>query len=88
MTDVDAATPSHRKVRKQDRPSIALPDGEVLEPRVRFAASVGLAEKTLLPLNLPTTLIGSCAYVKRNASLELIAARAKRRNEPTRRRRR
>jgi hypothetical protein len=87
MVDASVAAAPIRKVRKEERPSIQLPDGEVLDPRVRFAAGVGLSEKSLVKLNLPTTYIGACAYVKRNASLELIASRARRRNEPPRRRR-
>jgi hypothetical protein len=74
--------------RKEDRPDIHLPDGETLEPRIKFAARVGISDKTAQRLNLPTVFIAAVAYVKRNASLELLASRARRRNEPPARHRR
>jgi hypothetical protein len=60
----------------------------VLTPRIKFAQSIGLSDDTARKMNLPTTYIGSVAYVPRKASLQEIASRAKRRNEPAKRRRR
>jgi hypothetical protein len=74
-------------MRPEDRPSITLPNGKVLEPRVRFAAAIGCAEKTVIRMNLPTTYIACVAYIDRDEGLKQIGARVKRRNEPPRRRR-
>lgn len=65
------------------RPDIKLPDGDVLQPRINFAASMGVAEKTITRWNMPTTYIGGVAYVKRNASLQIIGDKAERRNQPS-----
>jgi hypothetical protein len=80
--------PRPRKKRREDRPAITLPNGKVLLPRIMFAASVGLAERSVARLNLPTVYIGSCAYIDRDEGLRQLAAPLKRRNEPPRRRRR
>jgi hypothetical protein len=90
VTDISTSLPPPRKQKRSDiekRPDIELPDGEILTPRVKFAESVGLADRTAQRLNLPTTYVGNVAYVARNASLKQIGARVKRRNEPARRRR-
>jgi hypothetical protein len=64
------------------RPDISLPDGEVLQPRVNFAASMGDSEKTITRLKLPTTYVGNVAYVLRQASLKIIGDKAERPNQP------
>jgi hypothetical protein len=74
--------------RRTSRPDIPLPSGKTLTPRIKFAESIGLSDDTVRKMNLPTTYIGSVAYVPRDASLREIASRTKRRNEPPARRRR
>ena len=88
MTDITtvAQLPPRGRMRREDRPSITLPDGRVLDPRVKFADDVGLSEKTVTRMNVPTTYIGGVAYVDRGASLKQIGAGVKRRNEPAGRR--
>jgi hypothetical protein len=85
MTDI---APTQRHTR-HTRPSIPLPDGEILTPRAQFAAQVlDVSDKTAARMNLPTVYIGGVAYVKRDASLKTVAGRVKLRNEPSRRRHR
>jgi hypothetical protein len=89
VTDISTSaplSPPHR-LTKLERPTIELPDGETLKPRAKFAAEIGVSDKTAARLNLPTTYVGCVAYVAVNASLKQIAARIKRRNQPTVRRR-
>jgi hypothetical protein len=67
--------------RREDRQSIALPGGDELMPRVKFAREVvGTSEKGLKKYNLPTTYIGAVAHVPRDASLQIIADTLKQRN--------
>jgi hypothetical protein len=69
-------------------PIIKLPSGEDLVPRSDFAEhEIGVAEKTLKRLNLPTTYVGGKAYVARIASLQIVADSVRRRNQPPQRRR-
>ena len=79
--------PPHRPT-KLERPSIELPDGEILKPRAQFAAEIGVSDKTAARLNLPTVYVACIAYVAVNASLKQIGGRVKRRNQPPTRRRR
>jgi hypothetical protein len=66
---------------------IPLPNGDTLVPRADFARNeIGTSEKTAQRLNLPTTYIGGVAYVLRNASLQILAATVRRRNQPSKRR--
>jgi hypothetical protein len=68
--------------------NIALPDGDALIPRKKFAEeTVGISDRTARRLNLPTVLISGVAYVRRDASLKILADSAKRRNQEQRRRR-
>jgi hypothetical protein len=53
---------------------------------VDFADGIGVCEKTVARMNLPTTYIGNVAYVPHNASLQVIAERVRRRNEPPKKR--
>jgi hypothetical protein len=69
------------------RPHIELPDGDILEPRREFARlRLGVSDKTVQRMNLPTTYIGNVAYVARYASLRVLSERLRRRNQPQRRR--
>jgi hypothetical protein len=81
ITTVAQLSPRGR-MRREDRPSITLPDGRVLDPRVKFADDVGLSEKTVTRMNVLTVYVGGVAYVDRDASLKQIGAGVKRRNEP------
>ena len=63
--------------------------GDVLVPRADFARDVvGVCERTIVRLNVPTTYIGGVAYVAKNAGLKIVASTVRRRNEPVRKRRR
>jgi hypothetical protein len=74
-------------LRSPERPDIPLPDGEVLKPRKRFGReNLDVCDKTVQRYNLPTTYIGGVAYVKQNASLQILADKATRRNQPQKRR--
>jgi hypothetical protein len=87
VTDITVTPAPRPRMRREDRPSITLPNGRRLEPRVKFADEVGLSERTVTRMNLPTTYIGCVAYVDRAAGLNKIGADVKRRNnEPARRR--
>jgi hypothetical protein len=89
MTEPSTSIQRQRRWRREDRPDIKLPNGEVLTPRIKFAGDINLSEETLRKLGLPTVYLAGVAHVKRNASLMLIADGTKRRNEaPTRRRKR
>lgn len=82
-----ALLPLQHRLTKLERPSIELPNGEILQPRASLARELGISDKTAARQNWPTCLVGGIAYVQRNAALKQIAARVKRRNEhPTRRR--
>jgi hypothetical protein len=83
MSNLTPDTTESRPRRRHVRRHILLPDGEVLEPREEFAnIRLGVSDKTAKRLNLPTTYIANVAYVARNASLKLVAARIQRRNQP------
>jgi hypothetical protein len=85
MSLIDTAEPP--LTRPKRRPSIPTPDGDSLDPRAVFAENIGASEKTVARMNLPTTYVAGIAYVKRNASLQIIANGVKRRNQPSTRRR-
>jgi hypothetical protein len=84
VSDIQPTTVASRPTR-ESRPDIALPDGETLQPRVKFCREIGITEKTATRWDLPTTYIGGCAYVTRNASLKILAGRVRRRHQPTKR---
>ena len=75
--------------RAKYRPiTIPLPNGKVLEQRSHFAhETLGVSDKTVQRMNFPTTYLGNVAYVDRNESLEIVAARTQRRNQPPTKRR-
>jgi hypothetical protein len=69
------------------RPDIQLLN-DIARPRSRFAQeNLNCCDKTAARMNLPTLYIRGVAHVLVAASLREIAARARRRNEPPRRRR-
>jgi hypothetical protein len=88
MSDISTETAAPTKRRgPQPRRRIELPDGDYLQPRAEFADSeLGVCDRTAARMNLPTTYIGNVAYVRHNASLQVIAERVRRRNEPPKRR--
>lgn len=57
---------------------IRLLDGDTLVPRPDFAAELHVNPKTVERMKLPTTYIGGKAYIKRNASLKIIADKVRR----------
>jgi hypothetical protein len=62
---------------------IPLPDGDYLEPRAEFANDVlGVTDRTAQRMDLPTTYVGGVAYVPHRASLAVVAASVKRKNQP------
>jgi hypothetical protein len=68
--------------------TIPLPGGDSLIKREIFAKkTVGVSDRTVRRLNLPTVYVGSVAYVRQNESLQLIADKAKCKNQPAKRRR-
>jgi hypothetical protein len=89
VSDIASEVVEGKKRRgPQPRRRIDLPNGDFLEPRAEFANGIGVCDRTVARMNLPTTRIGGVCYVSHNASLEIIAARAQRRNQPTTLRRR
>ena len=67
---------------------IELPNGETLVLRQDFARDViGVCDRSVIRLNLPTTYIGGKAYVARNESLKIVAEQLQRKNQPPKRRR-
>jgi hypothetical protein len=79
----DSTTPAARRVRH--RPHIQI-DGDTWKPRSEFAHGELNSEKTVARMNLRTAYIAGVAYDPVQESLREIAARARRRNEPPRRR--
>ena len=88
MSDLNTKIVASKKRRSpQPRHRIDLPNGEFLQPRRDFAAEIGVVDKTCARMNLPTTYVGNVAYVAHNASLNILAERVQRRNQPPERRR-
>jgi hypothetical protein len=88
IDEEEAATAKRRRPRRR-LPEIRLPNGDTLVPRADFARDeIGVCERTVKRLDPPTTYIGGIAYVARDASLKIIGDTARRRNQPTKRRRR
>jgi len=70
----------------QARRRIALPNGDYLEPRDVFAdETLGVCDRTVARMKLPTTYIGAVAYVLHNESLTIVATGIKRAPMPSRR---
>ncbi len=77
-------------VRRLRQPllEIEMPDGDPLILRHHFAkVKVGVSDRTARRMNLPTVYVGGFPYVKCKASLKILADQAKRKNQPTKRRR-
>jgi hypothetical protein len=83
VTELSPTTTASRPTR-ETRPNINLPDGEVLQPRVKFCRELGIVEKTAMRWDLPGMIVGGVAYLAREASLKIIAGRVRRRNQPRR----
>jgi len=84
MTEL--TTDNAPSARRRDRPSIALPNGDTLEPRRKLAARLNLSERTVARMGLPTTYVGNVAHHPVNESLNILAGRIKRPTQPRRRR--
>jgi hypothetical protein len=78
---------NHHGRRDKRVDQIALPDGDTLVPREVFANSVGISDRTARRMDFPTVFVAGFAFVKRNASLQVIADKVKRKNAPQKRRR-
>jgi hypothetical protein len=75
------------KRRRESRAEIPLPSGDVLVPRAAFAREIlGVCDKTVQRMNLPTTFVGGVAYVTRGASLQIVSDGVRPRLEPRARR--
>jgi hypothetical protein len=66
----------------QPRRRIGLPDGDYLQPRVEFAAEIGVSDRTCARMNLPTTYVGAVAYIAHDASMAIIANGIRRPRQP------
>jgi hypothetical protein len=84
MSDITTATIAH--YRPRPRPHLTI-DGEVWKPRSDFAKELGVTDRTAARMNLRTTYIAGIAYVPAGESLTEVAAKARRRYEPAKRRR-
>lgn len=92
MTDISnndptPPTPGRRTRGKHVRRHIKMPDGDTLEPRAELAEELGMSEKSLKKLDPPTTYLSNVAYCLRGKTLQIVADRIRRRNEPPTRRR-
>jgi hypothetical protein len=68
---------------RDTREDIVLPSGEIAMPRARFAKTkLHVSDRTAARMNLPTIYMGGVAHVLVNESMEIVAARAERRNQP------
>jgi hypothetical protein len=91
MTIDENANPSPR-ARKTTRPSIALPNGDRLEPAGRVADEVGMSERKFVEkmrkLGVPIGQHCCCNYVPHDVALAAIAADVLGEPLPKRKRRR
>ena len=82
---------SDKTIIRRPRPEpieIKLPDGESLVPRKKFVTEeIRTSERSARRYDFPTVYISGVAFVKRNASLQILADKAKQRMQPTKRRR-
>ena len=73
---------------RSDPAEIKLPNGDSLVPRKKFVKDeVHTSERSARRFDFPTTYISGVAYVLRNESLQILADKVTRRNQPTKRRR-
>ena len=74
IVEIPAPKAKRGRPRKNEaRPPIALPNGDRLVPRKQQAALLGVCERTLVRLRVPTTIFGGVAYVPDRAARQLIA---------------
>jgi len=64
------------RIARSKRPDIKV-ENDTLKPRIRFAKEIGVSERTMIRMNLPTTYFGNVAYIFENASRRQMAARKK-----------
>jgi hypothetical protein len=82
-TDTEERIVQHRT----PLPEIIIP-GDVLMQRALFARDVlGVHERTVARMDLPSTYISGITYVARDASLKIIADKVRRRNQQPKKRR-
>jgi hypothetical protein len=89
MTTLDNLTNASGRRRRKQAPSgdIPLPDGDVFITRKKFAEKIGVSERSIARMGLVATTFGNVAYIKERASLQIMADRVERRNQPQKRRR-
>ena len=74
IVEIPAPKAKRGRPRKSEvRPPIALPNGDRLVPRKQQAALLGVCERTLVRLHVPTTIFGGVAYVPDCATRQVIA---------------
>jgi hypothetical protein len=74
LPTVEIPAPNAKRGRpRKVRPPIALPNGDRLVPRKQQAALLGICERTLVRLRVPTTIFGGVAYVPDRATRQVIA---------------
>ena len=66
------ASKIYHRVPPAERPNITLPNGKVLTPRAKLAGEIGIVDKTIARMGLPTKYIGGVAYVDRDRALSEI----------------
>lgn len=76
---MDSVTPATIVKPKRGRPSgkqprqrIKLPDGSELILRKTLAAQLGIHDRTLRKMPLPTTILSNCAYVRRVEAIAIV----------------
>jgi hypothetical protein len=84
----DSINPTKSKAKRSPAPEIPLPDGDRLIMRSLLAKRLRVHERTLRRWNLKTVHVGPTPYVLHDQSMREIADSAKRKNEPTKGRRR
>jgi hypothetical protein len=81
--DPSATRRSRPSAAARARPDIPLPNGDTLKPRNRFASeNLNVTDRTVQRMGLPTTYIAGVAHVPVNESLNILAARIRRPNQP------
>jgi hypothetical protein len=84
MTDI--TTSIDPRARRRDRPSIALPNGDTLEPRSDFAARLSVSERTVQRMKLPTIYVANVAHHPVNECLNILTGRIQRPEQPRKQR--
>jgi hypothetical protein len=86
-----APTRPRRRVKKTERPSIPLPNGDTLEPVGRLGQELGMSERAfrawLRRHRVHVGMHSGCSYVSRNAALATLGASILGETPPKRRRR-